>query len=158
MARNCTAREQPDPKKIRPWQEISRDPRVKEQQEEGRVVRPPPPSPQSTEASERARQGNGGGSSRSLTFLWLSTGSGILRLGTRMARRPRRSGSSMTSRSDEPSSASPSPARDDWLELEVEPSLRRWNQRRKPCTIAPPPPMLLALRARRHWLPARPPA
>ena len=73
-----------------------------------------------------------------------------------MARRPRRSGSSMTSRSDEPSSASPSPARDGWLELEVEPSLRRWNQRRKPCTIAPPPPMLLALRARRHWLPARP--
>jgi hypothetical protein len=83
-----------------------------------------------------------------LTFLWLSTGSGILRLGTRMARSPTRSGSSTTSRSE-----SPSPA-DDWVELALEP-LRRWNQRRKPSTIVSPPPILLALRARR--LLARPP-
>jgi hypothetical protein len=41
------------------------------------------------------------------------------------------------------------------LEVEVEP-LRRWNKRRKPCTIVPPPPILLALRSPRHWLPADP--
>ena len=123
--------------KIQSWREISRD-------RESRITRKP------QQQAKQLKRGAG-----LLTFLWLSTGSGILRLGTRMARRPTRSGSSMTSRSGEPSS--PSPATDDWWELEVEP-LRRWNKRRKPSTIVPPPPILLALRAPRHWLPTRPPS